>query len=128
MGMDQAVTFGGGPGPAWEAVRDLLAGRGYPVQTRMIDGELAFPDEAPPEGWRELRVGTPGGMVTLRREPGRVVCVTWGTAQGELLQAWNALAWALAEAGGGRVESAAGPLAPADYRRSADLPPALRQP
>jgi hypothetical protein len=127
MGMEQAVTFAGGPVPAWDAVRDLLAARGYPVQTRMIDGELAFPDEVPPEAWRELRVGTPGGMVTLRREPGRVVCVTWGNAQGELLQAWNALAWALAEAGGGRVEAASGALDAADYRRTADLPPVLRQ-
>ena len=127
MGMEQAVTFGGGAVPAWDAVRDLLAGRGYPIQTRMIDGELAFADEVPPEGWRELRVGTPSGMVTLRREPGRVVCVTWGNAQGELLQAWNALAWALAEAGGGRVESPSGALAAADYRRTADLPPVLRQ-
>ena len=126
MGMDQAVTFAGGPVPAWDAVRDLLGGGGYAVQTRMIDGELAFPEEAPPEGWRELRVGTPGGMVTLRREPGRVVCVTWGNAQGELLQAWNALAWAFAEAGGGRVETPSGPLAAADFRRTADLPPALR--
>ena len=126
MGMDQAVTFAGGAVPAWDAVRDLLGAGGYPVQTRMIDGELAFPDEAPPEGWRELRVGTPGGMVTLRREPGRVVCVTWGNAQGELLQAWNALAWAFAEAGGGRVETPSGPLAAADFRRTADLPPALR--
>jgi hypothetical protein len=56
-----------------------------------------------------------------------VVCVTWGNAQGELLQAWNALAWALAEAGGGRVESASGALGPEDYRRTADLPPALRR-
>ena len=126
MGMEQAVTFGSGPAPAWRAVQELLAGRGYPVQTRMIDGELAFPDEVPPDGWRELRVGTPGGMVTLRREPGRVVCVTWGNAQGELLQAWNALAWALAEAGGGRVESPAGPVTAADYRATADLPPVLR--
>jgi hypothetical protein len=126
MGMEQVVTFAGGQVPAWGAVQELLAGRGYPVQTRMIDGELAFPDEAPPESWRELRVGTPGGMVTLRREPGRVACVTWGNAQGELLQAWNALAWALAEAGGGRVESPSGPLSAADYRRTAELPPALR--
>src|SRR3712207_8342677 len=35
----------------------------------------SFPDEVPPEGWRELRVGTPQGMVTLRREGGAVVCV-----------------------------------------------------
>src|SRR5438105_7269407 len=110
MGMEQAVTFAAGAGPAWEPVRDLLTGRGYPVQTRMIDGELAFPDETPPEAWRELRVGTPGGMVTVRREPGRVMCVTWGNAGGEMLRAWNALTWAFAEAGGGRVESGAGPL------------------
>jgi hypothetical protein len=127
MGMEQAVTFAGGRVPAWGAVRDLLAGRDYPAQTRMIDGELAFPDEEPPEPWRELRVGTPGGMVTLRREPDRVVCVTWGNAEGDLLRAWNALTWAVAEAGGGRVESAAGPLAAADFRRTADLPAALRE-
>ena len=126
MGMEQTVTFAAGAVPAWAAVRDLLADRGYPVQTRMIDGELAFPDEAPPEGWRELRVGTPGGMVTVRREPGRVVCVTWGNAQGDLLRAWNALAWAFAEAGGGRVESAPGPLSAAEYRQAADLPSVLR--
>jgi hypothetical protein len=126
MGMEQVVRFDGGPVPEWDAVRQLLAGRGYPVQMRMIDGELAFPDEAPPAGWRELRVGTPGGMVTLRRQAGRVVCVTWGNAQDDLLRAWNALTWAVAEAGGGRVEGAAGPLRAADYRRTADLPDALR--
>jgi hypothetical protein len=125
MGMEQAVTFTGEP-PAWEAVRGLLAGRGFPVQARMIDNELAFPDEAPPAGWRELRVGTPQGMVTLRRGPRRVVCVTWGNADAALRQAWNALAWAWAEAGGGRVETADGPLAAADYRARADLPPPLR--
>src|SRR5258708_4923977 len=69
MGMDQTVTFPGEP-PEWPAVRDLLAARGFAVQTRMIDGELAFPDEAPRAGWRELRVGTPAGMVTPRREAG----------------------------------------------------------
>ena len=26
----------------------------------------AFPDELPDPGWKELRVGTPGGMVTMR--------------------------------------------------------------
>jgi hypothetical protein len=44
----------------------------------MIDGELAFPDEEPPEDWRELRIGTPEGMmVTIRRERDRVVLVVW---------------------------------------------------
>jgi hypothetical protein len=125
MGMEQAVQFGGAV-PAWDVVRQLLAGHGYPVQLRMIDGELAFPDEALPETWRDLRVGTPGGMVTVRREPGRVVCVTWGNAQGEMLQAWHALTWAFAAAGGGRVEAAAGPLTAAEYGRTAELPAVLR--
>ena len=98
MGMDQTVSFAGA-GPDWAAVRDLLARHGYPVQMRMIDGQLAFPDEEPPEGWRELRVGTPQGMVTLRRGGGAVVCVTWGNADAALRQAWNALAWGWAEAG-----------------------------
>src|SRR4051812_953697 len=98
MGIEQSVMFEEKPLPAWEAVRGLLAGRGFPVQVRTIDGELAFPDELPAEGWRELRLGTPQGMVTVRREEGRAVFVTWGNAERPLLQAWNALAWAYAEA------------------------------
>ena len=126
MGMDQTVSFAGA-GPDWAAVRDLLARHGYPVQMRMIDGQLAFPDEEPPEGWRELRVGTPGGMVTGRREPGQLVLVVWGNADAVLRQAWNGLAWALAEAGGGRVVTPEGPVSASDYRRRADLPEALRE-
>jgi hypothetical protein len=123
--MEQTVTFDG-PEPAWPAVGRLLAEYGFPVQLRMIDNELVFPDAAPPQGWRELRVGTPQGMVTLRRDAGRLTTVTWGNADAALVQAWNALTWACAQAGGGRVQTAAGPLAAADYRRQADLPPPLR--
>ena len=125
MGMDQTVSFAGTP-PAWPAVAGLLAGRGFPVQMRMIDGQLAFPDEEPPEGWRELRVGTPQGMVTLRREPDRIHFVTWGNADRPLVQAWNALVWAHADAGGGSVLTAEGPVPADEYRRAADLPDALR--
>jgi hypothetical protein len=125
MGMGQRVTFPDGSAPAWEAVRSLLAGGGYPAVMRMIDGQLSFPDEAPPAEWRELRVGTPGGMVTLRREGDAVVCVTWGNAEGPLRQAWNALAWALAEAGGGRVDTPSGPLDAAAFCRGAEMPDAL---
>jgi hypothetical protein len=66
-------------------------------------------------------------MVTLRREPDRVLCVTWGNAQGDMLLAWNALVWAVAEAGGGQVGTPSGPLPAADYRRRVDLPQILRQ-
>jgi hypothetical protein len=47
--MKQAITFAAGRPPPWLAVRQLLASGGFPVQVRMIDGELAFPDEEPSE-------------------------------------------------------------------------------
>jgi hypothetical protein len=124
--MDQTVTFAGRPAPGWPAVRDLLAGLGYSVQLRMIDGELAFPDEEPPEAWRELRPGTPEGMVTLRRSAEGVTFVTWGNADDALRRAWNALTWAFAEAGGGTIGTPNGPVDAATFRRTADLPQALR--
>jgi hypothetical protein len=126
MGMEQTVTFTGGMVPGWAAVQELLTSRGWPVQMRMIDGLPAFADEPPPEPWRELRVGAPGGMITLRREADRVLLITWGDAEAGLRQAWNALTWALAEAGAGRVLTATGPVTAAEYRRTADLPASLR--
>jgi hypothetical protein len=121
MGMEQRVTFRGGATPSWEAVRDLLARAGYAVQVRMIDGQLAFPDEQPPPSWQELRVGLPQGMVTLRRQGDDWVLVTWGNADAGLRQAWNALAWACAESGGGRVQTPEGELDAAEFRRRAAL-------
>jgi len=94
MGQEQRVTFAEGTLPSWNAISSLLARRGFPVQVRMIDNELALPDEVPPETWRELRLATLQGMVTLRRENHGVSLVTWGNAEAGLLQAWNALAWA----------------------------------
>ncbi len=126
MGLDQRVGFAGAV-PAWAAVGELLARRRFPVQVRMIDGELALPDETPPDSWRELRVGTPQGMVTVRREKHEVVLVTWGNADAALLQAWNALAWAFAEAGGGRVAAPGGPVGAADFRAAADLPAPIKE-
>ena len=124
MGMDRTVSFAGRPTPAWAAVADLLARHGFPVQVRMIDGQLAFPDEQPPPSWQELRVGLPQGMVTLRRQGDDWVLVTWGNADAGLLRARNALAWALAEATGGGIHTPSGPLSAADFLRTADLPAA----
>jgi hypothetical protein len=123
MGMDRTVIFTGGAAPAWQAVQQVLSQAGYPVQLRMIEGQLAFPDEQPAQSWNELRVGTPQGMVTIRREADRVRLVVWGNADAGLLQAWNALTWAFAEAGGGLVE---GSQSAGDFRRQTELPSALR--
>src|SRR5207248_1451967 len=92
MGMDQKVVFASANLPTWSQVVDACAKQKVPVQLRMIDGELALPDETPPHDWRELRVGTPGGMLTLRRESDGVALVTWGNADEKLKQDWNTLA------------------------------------
>jgi hypothetical protein len=125
MGIERSVTFPDKPVPTWPALKGFLGERGSPVQLRMIDGDLAIPDEVPPEGWRELRLSTPQGMVTLRRENARIVLVTWGNADAALVQAWNGLVWALAEVGGGLIESPNGLLTPAEFGRVADLPSSL---
>jgi hypothetical protein len=126
MGMEQSVAFEPGRMPAWPPVRDFLAERGYRVEMRMIDGELAFPDEEPPETWRELRVGTPGGMVTLRREADRVRFVVWGNADEGLRQGWNALVWASAAIGSGQIEADGRTWGPDEYREHQEVPPSLK--
>jgi hypothetical protein len=126
MGMETTVIFEESDIPSWMACRAFLQLRRFPVQLRMIDGELAFPDETPPDAWRELRVGTPHGMVTLRRDRDRIAFVTWGNADAAMMQAWNALIWAVAEVGGGRVDTAHGLQSAAEFRRSADLPAVLQ--
>jgi hypothetical protein len=126
MGMEQMVSFAGATIPAYTSVRDFLGERGFPLQMGMIDGQLAFPDELPEEDWRELRLRTPQGMVTVRRAADKLVFVTWGNADAALSQAWNALVWAFAEVGGGEVETPQGRLDAATYRVSVELPAPLR--
>ena len=127
MGMDQKVFFPSEKTSTWPQVADLLAERKFPVQMRMIDGELAFPDETPPETWRELRVGTAHGMITLRREADGIALVVWGNADANMRQEWNALTWALAHLTGGTIRTATGNLSLADFVRTADLPDGFRE-
>jgi hypothetical protein len=101
MGMSQSIPCPAGV-PEWPCAAAWLAERGYPVQMRMIDGQLAFPDEQPPATWTDLRVGTPAGMVTARRLPDGVELTIWGNADAAMQQASNALALAFAETGGNR--------------------------
>ena len=78
------------------------------------------------DDWREMRLRTPQGMVTVRRDGERLSFVTWGNADAAMLQAWNAIVWAFAEAGGGMIETPDGELDAAAYRGRADLPAGLR--
>jgi hypothetical protein len=126
MGLEQTVTFPRGTVPLWCQVSDLLGRRDYPVQVRMIDGNLALPEEAVPEAWRELRVGAPPGMITVKRAGDRVTLGVWSNADEELRQAWNALAWAFAQLGGGRILAPEGPYSLAEFCESAALPEAIK--
>jgi len=126
MGMDQTVSFAEKPVPTWEAVSTFLSSKSYPIQMRMIDGQLAFPDEQPTDDWKELRVGTPQGMITIRRKGQRLDFVTWGNADEAMQKAWNALTWAFAEVGNGVVDGTGGLLSADQFRAKMIFPEALR--
>jgi hypothetical protein len=125
MGLELTVTFPVAV-PAWSDVQELLAKHGPPIQMRMIDGQLAFPDEMPTESWQEVRASSDAGMVTLRHDQNRVTLVTWGNAEASLLRLRNALAWAFAEAGNGRIQTDEGEWNAADLLLNANVPVELR--
>src|SRR5207253_2051040 len=110
MGMERTIQFATTETPSWDAIRVQLQRLGDGATLRMIDGLPAFPDEIPEPGWRELRVGTPAGMITLRRSSASLVCTTWGNADDALKATWDQLCWACAAAGCGTIDSPAGPL------------------
>lgn len=89
MGVERVVRFPAGGVPGWAEIAARLTAAGERPAFRMIDGLPAFPDEVPDPGWRELRVGLSGGMVTLHREPDAIRCVTWGTADPALMASFD---------------------------------------
>lgn len=121
MGLDRTIRFPTADAPDWAAIRAALGCFGEPVAIRMIDGLPAFPDESPEAGWKELRLGLPAGMVTLRRGPGALTAVIWGTGEPALTQAWHQVVWACASAGGGVIETPSGPQSAQDFLRETGL-------
>jgi hypothetical protein len=107
MGMERVITFTGATSP-WEAIQREALAAGLSVAMRMIDGLPAFPDEAPEAGWRELRVSTGAGMITLRQQPGQLAIVVWGNADESLRQEWERLVQACARAVNGTLQGEPG--------------------
>ena len=97
MGIARKVSVAGA-GPSWERIQKELQGLGETPALRMIDNLPAFPEEIPEAGWKELRLGLCGGMVTLRKAPGEWSCTIWGTGDPKLEWACEAVAWAIATA------------------------------
>lgn len=83
--------------PTWREVKSRLTAGGVAVEMRMIDGQLAFPDEEPPDDWQELRVSVGGWMVTIRRDGSAVELIRWGDPSAELDRAVSLLERALAD-------------------------------
>jgi hypothetical protein len=106
MGLQRDVTFTG-EAPSWEVLRERLAAAGVPVTVRMIDNLPAFPDEVPEPSWRELRLATGHGMVTLRQAAGRLSVVVWGNADRDLLSERDTIASVIADLTTGSVSDPA---------------------
>ena len=91
---------------------------------RMIDGSPAFPEELPAPGWSELRVGSPSGMVTIRRTGDSFNCIVWGNADPALLARGIGLFGPVREAGGGFISTPSGEILPAEFARLHHILPA----
>jgi hypothetical protein len=82
---------------SWEDFLEHCQRKNLSMEMRMIDGNLAFPDEKPEPDWREVRIATANGMITLRRELGAIRFVIWGNASPELMEDHRQIAEACRE-------------------------------
>jgi hypothetical protein len=121
MGLDRTIRFPTTETPHWESIRAQLARVGISASFKMIDGLPAFPDEIPEPGWKELRLGVDGGMVTIRRGHGLFNCIIWGNADDSLQLAWSKVIWACASAGSGMIEMPTGTLSPDEFAEVSGL-------
>jgi hypothetical protein len=117
VGMEHVVRLPDETSLDLRRVTDLLAEHNVPIQVRMVDGELTMPDEAPPTSWKEVRLGTPSGMVTLVRRGQDLHIVTWGNADEPMQRAWNVVAWAVARTAEGEILRPEGPMSPDAFAR-----------
>jgi hypothetical protein len=58
----------------------------------MVDNALVRPSAPPPAEWSEVRLRTPAGMITLRRQAGGIALVVFGNADAALQTAQRRVA------------------------------------
>jgi hypothetical protein len=73
-------------------VLEALGAAGVPATIAMADNALRAPTAPPPEDWRDVRLRTPGGMVTLRRQGDGIAVLVFGNADAALQAAQRAVA------------------------------------
>ena len=74
------------------ALLGRLADAGLPTAVAMVDNVLQGPGSTPPTAWRDVRLRTPAGMVTLRRVPNGIAVVVFGNAEDPLRAAQRTIA------------------------------------
>ena len=90
MGLEVVVPRVASVGLA--ALLDRLAGAGLPSGLAMVDNVLQGPGATPPAVWRDVRLRTPAGVVTLRRVASGVAVVVFGNADEALRAAQRTIA------------------------------------
>ncbi|MSP60413.1 MAG: hypothetical protein EXR72_08735 [Myxococcales bacterium] len=78
-----------------ELLLAALATAGMACAVMMVDGGLRAPGAAPPEEWRDVRLRTPAGTVTLTRDRGGVTVMVFGNADAALQAAQRRIADAI---------------------------------
>jgi hypothetical protein len=73
-------------------VLDALGAAGVPAAVAMADNALRPPAAPLPEEWRDVRLRTPAGMVTLRRQERGIAVLVFGNADAALRAAQQAVA------------------------------------
>jgi hypothetical protein len=74
------------------ALLHRLDAAGLPSALAMVDNVLQGPGAIPPAVWRDARLRTPAGVVTLRRVPSGVAVVVFGNADEPLRAAQRTIA------------------------------------
>jgi hypothetical protein len=93
MGVEIAVPHRG-PCPLGPVLA-ALAPAGVSATVAMVDGVLRAPGAPLPDDWREVRLRTPVGMITLRRHPTGIAVIVFGNAEAALQEAQRKVAGVL---------------------------------
>jgi hypothetical protein len=84
---------------SFPSLLERLAAGGLPCAIIMIDGALVAPGAVPAAGWRDVRLRTPAGMVTLARRGAGLALTVFGNADPALLEAQRRIGELLGEGG-----------------------------
>lgn len=74
------------------ALLGKLAETGFLATILMVDGQLRMPNAPPPQAWRDVRIKTPAGTVTINRRPTGFAVLVFGNADAALQSAQRRIA------------------------------------